>query len=665
VRRRTALLLVLLLGAAGFAAWTARPVVHPPRATAPPPKPTAKALPADPSALSRERYPGPVADAGEVLSHFQETLVWQAEGWLEDLGVDLQVATLSAPDLSAETLAPKIVELRRIGAEAPSGGLLVLLNPARGEARIEVSYALEPVIPDALVGRMAADQLVPYAASQLAGMAVMDVLHYLRDFVLQQAVEGRLALDERYRTRPAFAERARFLSGGAGATVRIPSAEELAERDFKARVEPPARGRYAPGAEPLASAEAFLRSRIDLVGDPSLELYNEGTRCLRGRGPFAPYEEIERARRLEASRPWTVAVRGDRAVVGSDTPAPGFVPILLERVDGLWRVDLAETWKNLFFDREGDYWLKNSSNPYAFGLGRFGDGAPFDVAPWGLGGASLEVALAELERRSGALDAYLLGELLFRNCFLADQAIRHYERAAALAPTAPLFQETLARRAEYIGFHDLAIDAYRKLGDAAALDVARVYATRGEPAEGLEFVRRALTRNPYDRDALRAERDLLAQAGDAEGARGVEARLAALADAAEHKDRPVELRFDPAAPAFEIGSPTRVGDTQVYDHAVFSVTLDNPSGRPVELTSVRVTSAGTGTLSGLGDIRGYWDYPSGRNRVDAGQSIRFDKTWGFTKDTAHEQLSWVFDYCWRGPEDLRQCRTQRMDLLPR
>jgi tetratricopeptide (TPR) repeat protein len=665
VKRRTALLFVLLLGVAGFAAWSRRPPAPEPAPKAAAPAPPAKVLPADPAVLSRERHPGPIADAGEILSHFGETLSWQAEGWLEDLGVDVQVATLAAPNLPAESLAPQVVELRRVGAEAPSGGLLILLNPARGEARIEVSYALEPVLPDAFVGRLADDQLVPYAASKMAGMAVMDVLHYLRDFVIQQAVEGKLPLDDRFRARPAFAERARFLSGGAGASVRIPSAQELAERDFKARIDGPERARYAPGADPLASAEAFHRVQRDLAGDPSLELFTEGTRCLRRRGPVAPYEEIERARRREASRPWKVSVLGDRAVVDSESRAPGFVPLLLQRVDGLWRVDLAETWKTLFFDREGNYWLKNSSSPYAFGLAAYGGGMPFDVAPWGLGGVPLEEAIHSLEGREGALEAYLLGELLFRNCFLALDAVAQYERAAELAPGSPLFQETLARRAEYVGFHDLAIEAYQKLGDAAALDVARVYATRGDPQAGLRWVRRALARNAYDRDALLAERELLAAAGDADGAGAVAAKLAALAEAAERKDLPLELRFDPPVPVLEIGEPTQVGTTVVYDHANFSVTLENPSGRAVELMSVKVASAGTGETSGLGDIRGYWTYPSGRNHVEAGQSLTFDKTWGFTQDTAHEQLSYEFEVCWRGADDVRQCRTQRIDLLPR
>jgi hypothetical protein len=41
------------------------------------------------------------------------------------------------------------------------------------------------------------------------------------------------------------------------------------------------------------------------------------------------------------------------------------------------------------------------------------------------------------------------------------------------------------------------------------------------------------------------------------------------------------------------------------------------------------------------------------------------KVWGFTVDTGHEHVRYVFRTCWRdvgGP--LRQCRTQWVDVLP-
>jgi hypothetical protein len=668
--RRSWLLAALLLLLLGLAAWNK--LGFEPAPAAPRRDRSARAnaarldvAPAEPSALSLEAYPGAVADSARTLSHFTDTLTWQAGSFMEDLGIEVHVATLAAPQQGAEALAAEIFGLRQIGAKAPTGGILVLLNPLRREARIEVSYALEPVLPDALVGRIANDQLAPYAAYDFAGMAVMDALHFLKNFTLQQAIEGRLALDERYKGRASYAERTRFLSGGAGASVKVPSAEELAGRDFKTRVADAQRARYAPGREPLASAEALLRVHQDLAGDPTLELFTAGSRCMRRGYPVAPYEELERAGKLAASKPWRVIEQGDRAVVSSDRPAPGFVPVLLAREGGLWRVDLVETWKNLFFGSDGNYQLRNSNTPYAFGLMAFGSGSAFDAAPWELGSASLEQVVAALESKRGALNEFLLGELLFCNCFLALDALRHYEEAARLAPDAPLIHERLGRRAEHLGFYDLAIEAYTRLGDDALLDLARVWAQKDQPAQAATFARRALEKNPYDREALEALRGYLAAAGDTGGANEAASQLAALAASPEHKDLPVGVRFDPPAPTLEIDEPTMVGTTKVFDHSQFAVTLENPTGRPVQIVSVVLRSGGPGGGSGLGDIKSYWDYPLAANRIPAGGSVRLDKTWGFVVDTPHDQLSYMYDVCWRGQDDTRQCRTQRVDLFPR
>jgi hypothetical protein len=676
VSRRTLLLGLLLALVAGFGAWNLIRAQRAPAASgdgaaaataAGAPRPA----PADASSLTLKEWPGALADTAGTLSHFSDTLEWQIKSFMEDLGIEVHVVTLSAPREPSEALAADLFGLRKVGEQAPTGGLLVLLNPARREARIEVSYGLEPVLPDALVGRIADDQLAPYAAYRFAGMAVMDVLHFLKDYLTQQAIEGHLALDAQYTGRAAYAERARFLSGGAGASVRIPSAEELA-RDFKTRVADDRRARYAPGKSPTDSVEALLRVQQDLAGDPSLELFTEGSQCMRRGYPVAPYEELERARKLIASKPWRIETAGDRAVVGSYRPAPGFVPVLLHRVDGLWRVDLVETWKNLFFGEGGEYFLKNANTPYLFGLVEYGDAGMQDVSAWDLGGASLEQVVAGLESRAkelgkdGALYQYLLGEVLFCNCFLALDALGHYEEAARLGRGAPVTHDTLGRRAEYLGFYSLALDAYTRLGDAAASDVARMLAAQGKPKEAAAKARVAVARNPYDRDALNALRGYLTEAGDSAGAGQVEAQLAALANDPSQKHLPVGIRIEPPSPEYDIDTPTLVGKTKVFDHSDFSVTLENPTARAIEILKVDVRTQGTGDSSGLGEVKDYWEFPAGGHRIPAGESVTFDKTWGFISDTKNDQLSYVFDVCWRVQGDeLSQCRSRRLDLFPR
>ena len=115
---------------------------------------------------------------------------------------------------------------------------------------------------------------------------------------------------------------------------------------------------------------------------------------MRAHYPLARFEELQRLQRIESSQPLELLERGDYAVATSRQPAAGFVPILLHREHGLWRVDLVETWKNLFFDADGNYFLRNSNTPYAFGLKQFGTGRYYDIGALPLGEQSIATALA-------------------------------------------------------------------------------------------------------------------------------------------------------------------------------------------------------------------------------------------------------------------------------
>src|SRR5262249_19707383 len=150
--------------------------------------------------------------------------------------------------------------------------------------------------------------------------------------------------------------------------------------------------------------------------------------------------------------------------------------------------------------------------------------------------------------KHGALYEYLEGEILFRNCFLALDALAHYQKASDMARGAILFHETLGHRAEYLGFYELALEAYTRIPDLAALDAARVAAENGDFAGAVRAARRALERNPRDTEALSAMHRYLEGANDAAGAKEIADRLAALAADPPAHNRPVDVHFDPPHP---------------------------------------------------------------------------------------------------------------------
>jgi tetratricopeptide (TPR) repeat protein len=303
--------------------------------------------------------------------------------------------------------------------------------------------------------------------------------------------------------------------------------------------------------------------------------------------------------------------------------------------------------------------------PYAFGLAQFGKGRHFDIAPLPLAGESIAKALARLEREPGVLPALRRAEILFRNAFVFPPALAAYEAAIRKAPEDPLVLETLADRALYLGFPELAIPALAKIERGVELRLAEAYANDGDPGSARLWTERALAENPFDWYALHRLKHLAERHGSAQEVALVDAQIAALTADPAGRVHPVELTFDPAQPAFHPESTVQSDGVTVYDHSHFRVTMKNTSYRPVEIESVRLTSHGTAAASGLGEVRDYWRYPAGGRRLRPGESVSFEKLWGFTVDTGHEHVRYTFRTCWRGVgEDVRQCRTHWVDVLP-
>jgi tetratricopeptide (TPR) repeat protein len=654
---RTALLLALLAIVAGGGL-----LFHQRQQTAATtPWPPANPVTAHVNAPDRPRH-ARVADDAAILAPFVPRLGRMADAFYKDLGIDVRVATTTQAASSIEEQATAMFERQQIGREAAVGGLLILLNPRLHSARIEVGYTLEGALTDLHMSRIARDQLAPYASYGVAGMAVMDVLHYLRDHVYLSAALGRLNLPEDLRNTRAYLDYEQFVSGGAGARTALANSPN--DLDFKKPVPREQRARYAPSSEVEDSVDAYLRASANLVGDPTLELFTEGSRLMRSYYPMAPFEEARRLETLQASLPLQYIVQGDYAVATSKRPARGFVPVLLHREDGLWRIDLVETWKNLFFDADGNYFLRNSNTPYGFALKQFGSGQYFSMGAVPLRDVALSRWLQALDR-DDVIASMWRAELWLRNGFVAPQALLDYERALRLAPRDPWVLETFGERARYLGFPELAIPALEAIGHGVEMSLADACNEAGDPQGARHWVEQALARNPYDLHALRWQRYLAERAGGQDEVRRLDAALAKLMQDPERPYQPVMLFFEPQLPRFEADTPIVVDGTTVFDHSKFGVTIQNTSNRPVVIDSVQLTSTGNAAASGLGDIKNYWHYLQSGSPLGAGQYLYFDKQWGFTQDTEHRHVRYVFHTCWHGVDsDVRQCRTQWVDTMP-
>ncbi|HEY6642187.1 TPM domain-containing protein [Povalibacter sp.] len=660
MNRRTILLMLVLVVVAG-AAWQYRKAPQP---SAPTPAAVVAANAVHEASPAAKRITHPrIDDRAQILDPFGPRVGRMADAFYDDLGIDLRIVTLTDTDASIEEQADQTFQKLKIGAQAPTGGLLIILNPQLRSARIEVGYTLEGALTDLHMGRIARDQLAPYVSYGSAGMAVMDVVHYLRDHVYVAAALDELTLSDDFRNRPAYLEYSKFTSGGAGARAAL--SLTAADIDLKRRLTQAERAQYAPSADIDESVAAFLRATKDMAGDPTLELFTEGSRLMRTYYPLARFEELQRLRRIQASMPLRTQVSGDYAVATSDKPVKGFVPILLHREKGLWRIDLVETWKNLFFNGEGNYYLRNSNTPYAPLLTQFGEGSYNNLTAYSLGKLSIEQALVKLGDQPDALSATWRAELWLRNAFVFPKAFLEYEAARKAAPNDPIVLEIYADRTMYLGFPELAIPAYEKIGRGIEWKLAQAYSDLGDTAGAQRWVSVALEENPYDLYALRWQQFLAKKDGREADMLEAAATIEMLENDPERKAQPVHLYFDPRSPKYNPESTLDVEDTKVFDHSEFGVQMRNYSSRPVDIDSIMLTSMGTAAASGLGDIKKYWKYPAGQGHLLPDETVYFKKVWGFVVDTGHQHVRYVFRVCWHGTgTTLRQCRTQWLDVEP-
>ena len=610
--------------------------------------------------FSREKYPQAVIDTANVLPRFKNHLADMISAWETNLGIEINLVSVNSEE-NSDIVAERLFQLRQIGAQYTTGGILILLNPLKRQARIEVSYSLEGILPDAFVGLLAHNQLAPYMSYDFAGMAVMDTLHFLKNYVYTQAINGGLELAQQFQNTTAYQERLSFLSGGGGAKVSIAKLKE--DLDWKKTLVASEKLKYLPSSNPMESVNAYLRVLHDLVGDPTLELFTAGSQLMRASYPFAPFEQLDLLKKINASRPLKLISKNKFAVITSDTPIHGFTPILLTRVDGLWRIDLVETWKNLFFDRNGNYYLRNSNNPYYFALSRFGKGGYYEIGAKGIDGNELIDLVSDLKQQDDAFSHFQLAEILFRNGFAALDALLHYEIAVEKAPDDPMFRSTLSARYRYLDFPELAIPHLQQLGDIALLQLGNTYLLAGNMIDAEKTAHRIIKRNPYSLSGLKLLSKSLEAQNKLRESKIVEQQITSLNANAEKKSNPVSLIFDPQQPVFDNRSTVNVNGTKVYGHSEFSVTMTNQSERSITVKKVLLLSKGTGTSSGLGDIKDYFPYKDKEYSLRAHESVTFNKVWGFTVDPGHQRLSYIFDVCWQGGyQEPIQCEAKVLNL---
>jgi len=137
-------------------------------------------------------------------------------------------------------------------------GLLLLVAPFCEQARIEVGYDLEGLLPDGFIAELEYEQMLPFFQQDRVGHGVEALTELLVARLLASG-SGEVA---------ANAD-SNYLSGGGGARISTSGS-----------VKPfiPAVDIYLPQATPIATLELYRQVLSERIKDPELGIYTLGTR---------------------------------------------------------------------------------------------------------------------------------------------------------------------------------------------------------------------------------------------------------------------------------------------------------------------------------------------------------------------------------------------------
>lgn len=348
------------------------------------------------------------------------------------------------PDTTIERHADKLFADLKLGRKTDGKALLLVWAEQERLFKIEVSYELEEVFPDALCRRLEEGA----RTFMLSGRPFAR-----RDFIVELLVTMKLHYLEKGSpsnfTIPDPGKRyvGGYLSGGAGIVGRGYAASVAdVQRELQA-LPGSLQTEMQPGRTPEETLNRYLRSLEMGIGAPNLPLVTEASRYFRMDKPHAPgYLKRIRAYIAKSRRP-EIRVQGDlaAAVFGVKDPV---LPILMRRDPaGFWLVDEPKVWAAYHLFQDGSSNIKYPNMEFAFASLPWPSGQPraplFDAnvrtPPLVPLSANLQARLAWAEARvlwePDNVEAWIvLADLLHFEMFWIQAAEAAYERIVKLAP---------------------------------------------------------------------------------------------------------------------------------------------------------------------------------------------------------------------------------------
>lgn len=271
---------------------------------------------------------------------------------LEDADIHLLLVTLdrAAPDLDREAVA--LFEKYRVGASAAGArGVLLVVDPAGLQVRMEIGYALEGIFPDGFVAMIEHEQLAPFFAAE----RVADGIEATVELLVARALGSREPAD----SNRVSGER---LSGGGGARIDV----AIGGGQTATSTGNDAQG-FAAGASPAEAMDGYLRVLAGRVKDPELPLYTPETRAMLRKWLVTDAQQANEWRTLSGAvsrGEWHTAEH--LAVLRFPLDERRLPPYFFRKGPQGWMLDLTAMSQLLGFNHLNQWHFRTLEHPFRF-----------------------------------------------------------------------------------------------------------------------------------------------------------------------------------------------------------------------------------------------------------------------------------------------------------
>jgi uncharacterized protein len=261
---------------------------------------------------------------------------------LESFDIDYRVVTAAAPG-DLDRYGHRTFDRLGVGRASLAGrGLLLMIEPASDQVRLEASPGLEGMFDAGFIAYLEQRQMAPFFEQG----RIADGILATSELILARAQQAASGF--------AFDLGAVEAFGVAGGAIEAPH-----PKDFQ------------PGSTPTATIDAYLAALEVRRAGPDLALYSRATQTAGTRPALTPaqMEEIARTHRACAGREtWIGGPDNARAVVRYSPERRQCAPWFLVRENGAWRLDLAAAQRALAFD-EQRHWRLADRDAAGYGFG--------------------------------------------------------------------------------------------------------------------------------------------------------------------------------------------------------------------------------------------------------------------------------------------------------